>query len=244
MFVVVVVVASFSQDGIVKCRLNTADFPDEQNRSVFLNCTPKEQTFFSPKAFIKFTNTWQNKPHLHDKRSHASCDPRLPIGWCHHAMSGAERSLVRVLLSFTPLRMATSMFSSSPPSPPPPPCWCCWVSWLARGTVGGLVEAWPLQDATGIIPTSSCPGNVGGAELNSPPPTSSAVLTPFRAADTSGTVGGFTGTTGVRMGMGPAPTEPERRAEGLDEGVRRIVATPGVTMIGPWPGGKRRKALW
>lgn len=149
---------------------------------------------------------------------------------------------MKVLLSFTPLRMATSMFSSSPP--PPPPCRCCWVSWLGRGTVGGLVEACPLQDATGIIPTSSCPEHTGGAELNSAAPTPSALLTPFRAADTSGTTGGFTGTTGVRMGMGPAPTEPERRAEGLDEGVRRIVATPGVTIIGPWPVGKRRKALW
>lgn len=36
--------------------------------------------------------------------------------------------------------------------------------------------------------------------------------------------------------MGPVPkTEPERRAEGFEEGVRRIVATPGVTITGPWP---------
>lgn len=42
--------------------------------------------------------------------------------------------------------------------------------------------------------------------------------------------------TGVRIGMGPVPpTEPERRAEGFEEGVRRIVATPGVTITGPWP---------
>lgn len=38
------------------------------------------------------------------------------------------------------------------------------------------------------------------------------------------------------MGMGPVPpTEAERRAEGLEDGVRRIVATPGVTMAGLWP---------
>lgn len=42
--------------------------------------------------------------------------------------------------------------------------------------------------------------------------------------------------TGVRIGMGPVPpTEAERRADGFEEGVRRIVATPGVTITGPWP---------
>lgn len=54
-----------------------------------------------------------------------------------------------------------------------------------------------------------------------------------------------TGMTGVRIGMGPVPpTEPERRAEGFEEGVRRIVATPGVTMTGPWPVEQETEALW
>lgn len=62
------------------------------------------------------------------------------------------------------------------------------------------------------------------------------LLLPLTAPVTSGTVGICTGMTGVRIGMGPVPpTEPERRAEGFEEGVRRIVATPGVTMTGPWP---------
>lgn len=50
--------------------------------------------------------------------------------------------------------------------------------------------------------------------------------------------------TGVRIGMGPVPpTEPERRADGF-EGVRRIVATPGVTITGPWPVEYEPDALW
>lgn len=37
------------------------------------------------------------------------------------------------------------------------------------------------------------------------------------------------------MGMGPvAGAEPERRTTGLVEGVRRMVATPGVETSGPW----------
>lgn len=88
------------------------------------------------------------------------------------------------------------------------------------------------------MPLSSLPTNVGESGLPSllPPPASSPLLLPFTAPNIFGTVGGFTGTTGVRMGMGPVPpTEPERRAQGFEEGVRRIVATPGVTTTGPWP---------
>lgn len=159
---------------------------------------------------------------------------------CFHryAMRGAERSLVRVLLSLTPLRMASRMFPSAPSpasSPPISHCGCCWVSWLASGMVGGLVEAWPLQETIGRMPASSLPANVGESGL-SPTPTFPALLFPFTALDMSGTVGIFTGMAGVRIGMGPVPpTEAERRAEGFEEGVRRIVATPGVTITGPWP---------
>lgn len=47
------------------------------------------------------------------------------------------------------------------------------------------------------------------------------------------------------MGMGPVPpTEPERRVDGFEEGVRRIVATPGVTITGPWPVKQDTEALW
>lgn len=53
-----------------------------------------------------------------------------------------------------------------------------------------------------------------------------------RPAGSSGTVGVLTGTTGVRMGMGPMPPD-GRRKLGLEEGVRRMVATPGVRMTGP-----------
>lgn len=64
-------------------------------------------------------------------------------------------------------------------------------------------------------------------------------------AGISGTVGIFTGMTGVRMGMGPVPTpEPERRVEGFEDGVRRIVATPGVTITGPWPVEYEPEPLW
>lgn len=47
----------------------------------------------------------------------------------------------------------------------------------------------------------------------------------------SGTVGVFTGIIGGLIGMGPKFRPPEgRRKLGLDDGVRRIVATPGVMM--------------
>lgn len=54
----------------------------------------------------------------------------------------------------------------------------------------------------------------------------------------SGTVGVLTGTIGGRIGMGPSPgPEGRRKREGLEDGVRRIVATPGVLMDGAGPGG-------
>lgn len=73
------------------------------------------------------------------------------VGVGRHAMRGAERSLVRVLLSLTPLRMASSMLpsaassaNSSSPRPSRPAtaasltkC-CCWMD---SGAPGGLVEA-------------------------------------------------------------------------------------------------------
>lgn len=47
----------------------------------------------------------------------------------------------------------------------------------------------------------------------------------------SGTVGVFTGIIGGLMGMGPKLRPPGgRRRLGLDDGVRRMVATPGVMM--------------
>lgn len=88
------------------------------------------------------------------------------------------------------------------------------------------------------VPASPPPANVGESGFSSapPPPISSALLLPLTAPDISGTVGIFTGMTGVRIGMGPVPvTELERRAEGFEDGVRRIVATPGVMITGPWP---------
>lgn len=46
----------------------------------------------------------------------------------------------------------------------------------------------------------------------------------------SGTVGVLTGIMGGLIGMGPRLRPPEgRRKLGLEDGVRRIVATPGVT---------------
>lgn len=53
----------------------------------------------------------------------------------------------------------------------------------------------------------------------------------------SGTVGVLTGITGVLIGIGPAPTVP-RLTAGLVDGVRLMVATPGVTIIGPWVIGR------
>lgn len=54
-----------------------------------------------------------------DDGSRASRD--LGVFWrFHHAIRGAERSLVRVLLSFTPFRMATSMFPPSCSAAPSP----------------------------------------------------------------------------------------------------------------------------
>lgn len=95
----------------------------------------------------------------------------------------------------------------------------------------------------GSVPGSSSPPNVGELGDSSLPPISSPLF-PLTAPGISGTVGIFTGTTGVRMGMGPVPvTEPERRP-GFDEGVRRIVATPGVTITGPWPVEMGREAYW
>lgn len=155
---------------------------------------------------------------------------------CDHAIRGAERSFVRVLLSFTPLRMATSMSPSDPsPASCPASLWkCCW---LDKGRPGGLVVAWPLQDIIGSVTASLPLMNVGDSRFSPrSPPTCSAALLPLIAPDMSGTTGVFTGMTGVRIGMGPvAPTEAERRADGFEEGVRRIVATPGVTITGPWP---------
>lgn len=89
----------------------------------------------------------------------------------------------------------------------------------------------------GNMSTSSPPAYVGESGLFPPAPTNtSEFLLPLNAPAVSGTVGILTGTIGVRMGMGPVPpTEAERRAVGFEEGVRRIVATPGVTMTGPWP---------
>lgn len=155
---------------------------------------------------------------------------------CDHAMRGAERSFVRVLLSFTPLRIATNMSPSDPSTPScPVSLWkCCW---LDKGRPGGLVVAWPLQDIIGIVSASLPLTNVGDSGCSPrSPPTCSAALLPLIAPGTSGTTGVFTGMTGVRIGMGPVPpTEAERRADGFEEGVRRIVATPGVTITGPWP---------
>lgn len=155
---------------------------------------------------------------------------------CDHAMRGAERSFVRVLLSFTPLRIATSMSPSDPsPASCPASLWKC--GWLDKGRPGGFVVAWPLQDIIGSVSASLPLTNVGDSGFSPrSSPTWSAALLPFIAPDTSGTTGVFTGMTGVRIGMGPVPpTEAERRADGFEEGVRRIVATPGVTITGPWP---------
>lgn len=152
-------------------------------------------------------------------------------------MRGAERSLVSVLLSLTPLRMATSMLPSLSPGSAAPSSGASGFC-MYRSAAGGLVEAWPLHD-------SICRGGAWsyGGYSSRPLSMSSGLLLPLTAAVVSGTVGIFTGTTGVRMGMGPAPApEAERRADGFDDGVRRIVATPGVTMTGPWP--EEKEPLW
>lgn len=171
--------------------------------------------------------------HTHTRAHRMKFIPPAFPAPCDHAMRGAERSFVRVLLSFTPLRIATSM-SPSDPSPAccPASLWkCCW---LDKGRPGGLVVAWPLQDIIGSVSASLPLPNVGDPGFS--PPTCSVALLPLIAPDMSGTTGVFTGMTGVRIGMGPVPpTEAERRADGFEEGVRRIVATPGVTITGPWP---------
>lgn len=173
-------------------------------------------------------------PHL---RTHwGILQPSLFLMSCDHAMRGAERSFVRVLLSLTPLRIATSMSPSDPSlASCPSSLWkCCW---LDKGTPGGLVVAWPLQDINGSVSVSPPRTNVGDSGFcPRSPPICSAGLLPLNAPDMSGTTGVFTGMTGVRIGMGPVPpTEAQRRADGFEEGVRRIVATPGVTITGPWP---------
>lgn len=201
-----------------------------------------EKAFLSFKAFDQTPRYFLMEISI--IKAQDTCDTRLTVGWWRQAIRGAERSLVRVLLSLTPLRIATSMFPSSCSSASSPVPWYGWTSWLGRGTVGGLVEAWPLQDVKGIVPASSALTNVEEYELSSPPPISSELLLPLTVPDISGTVGIFTGTTGVRMGMGPPPTEPERRAQGLEEGVRRIVATPGVTITEPWPAGRITEVGW
>lgn len=108
---------------------------------------------------------------------------------------------------------------------------------MDKARPGGLVEAWPLQDIIGSTSASLPLTKVGDSGFSPRvPPTCAVALLPLTAPDTSGTTGVFTGMTGVRIGMGPVPpTEAERRADGFEEGVRRIVATPGVTMTGPWP---------
>lgn len=97
---------------------------------------------------------------------------------------------------------------------------------------GGLTEAWPLHIEEGMLVTpwgpSPTDGDSGLCSPRSSGPSGGAGNIPGR----SGTVGVLTGITGVLMGMGPAPMVP-RRTEGLVEGVRRIVATPGVTIAGP-----------
>lgn len=70
-----------------------------------------------------------------------------------------------------------------------------------RGVLGGL------SGVRGTLPSSALLGKPG----------------------CSGTVGVLTGIIGGLMGMGPRFRPPEgRRRLGLDDGVRRIVATPGV----------------
>lgn len=90
------------------------------------------------------------------------------------------------------------------------------------------MDAWPLQEedipATPWLPAPAsglCSGLSSAllGTLGSPP-------------GISGTVGVLTGITGVLIGMGPAPMVP-RLTAGLVEGVRLMVATPGVTITGP-----------
>lgn len=97
------------------------------------------------------------------------------------------------------------------------------------------MEAWPLHDATGRIPTRSpFSPKLGESGLAGSSPSS---LLPPSGLENPGTVGVFTGMTGVLMGIGPVPMAP-LRMEGLVEGVRRIVATPGVTITGPGVEGR------
>lgn len=169
-------------------------------------------------------------------------------------MRGAERSLVVVFFSFTPRRIAFSIsspwggspglwspdwgtgwqggvavlglsLSLSSPSLSADACLCSAMGLGFWFPGGGLTDAWPLHevDAPWLPPPAS--GLWSGlssaptGRLGSPP-------------GMSGTVGVLTGITGVLMGIGPAPMVP-RLTAGLVEGVRLMVATPGVTITGP-----------
>lgn len=93
----------------------------------------------------------------------------------------------------------------------------CWVSQeLDLGNSGP-----PLPGDKGVV------GGLSG--VRGVLPSSDAAL--LGKPGCSGTVGVLTGIIGGLMGMGPKLRPPEgRRKFGLEDGVRRIVATPGVIM--------------
>ena len=157
-------------------------------------------------------------------------------------MLGADRSLVDVLFSLTPRRIATRKSSTSllsvssrssgrgrrshshirPPgcgggSGGSEPSLRCWAS-----QEPDLGDRGPLQPGDN--------GVVGGLSgVRGVFPSSDAAL--LGKPGWSGTVGVFTGIMGGLMGMGPRLRPPEGRLRfGLEEGVRRMVATPGVMM--------------
>lgn len=85
-------------------------------------------------------------------------------------------------------------------------------------------------------PEDHAPQPGDGGVRGVPPPSNGAAL--LVRPGSSGTVGVLTGTTGGRMGMGPSPGPEGRRSRrGLEDGVRRMVATPGVLKEGAGPGG-------
>lgn len=136
----------------------------------------------------------------------------------YYGMRGADRSLVMVFFSRTPLRIDCSMVSPSSTSPSCP---------SQAADSGGLVDACPLHDSSGRTDSGSM--SLFGS-------TSSLGSIPAK----SGTVGVMTGMTGVWIGTGPVPL----RTEGLVEGVRRMVATPGTTGTEGMPAVEAGRLVW
>lgn len=132
----------------------------------------------------------------------------------------------------TGIRAPAPSRSLSSPSPSGAACLCSSAPlsfWLDGG---GLTDACPLHEDEGMLvtpcPLSPAAGDSGLCSGHSSVP----VRAPGSPPGISGTVGVLTGITGVLIGMGPPPMVP-RLTEGLVEGVRLMVATPGVTMTGP-----------